>query len=453
MKAYSRIVLSTHAFISKKELKRPLDELRALFMVQSKFAEHSLVKVYRETRDFFGFPRYYRAWENLTDELEDRTVWGEDVKWETTFSLRDRQVPVIDNFVRLSALGRTGFLLHAGTGTGKTIMALKMLSILKKPALVIVPREYIIEQWRERILEHTTLTVDDIGIAQQNRCVFEGKKIVLGMIHSLVKDKYPEEFKRYFSVVLYDECHILGAQSFSKTTGMFPARVKIGLSATPVRADGLEQVFQLSIGQEELKMLGGTDVLPKVILRDYLTDQQPGKLRHISDKLSRRGVIISALAGDFKRNVLLAFYVKKLVDTGRRTLLLSDRKDQIKVIHDLLASRYGMVPRDIGIFVQETSAAERERVLSKCPVILATYGMMAMAVDVPDLSGLIFATPLSEVTQPLGRVLRLHDDKLEPVVVDLVDLTFKETRRWAVKRRKLYQGMGVRIAKVYGAAA
>ena len=446
--SYSGAIDSTHIFLPKDELNSPPERLRSLFTLVSKYNSLQTVKIYEETKDMFGFPRYYRNFKDLVKEYKDLRSCGGKVDFGIRSTLRSRQRPVVEQFKEHVNASKTGFLLVAPTGSGKTVILLNFLSILGRTALVVVPRERIVRQWIERAVEHTTLKESDIGIAQQNRCDFQGKKLVVGMIHSLAKDRYPEEFKQWPGVVVWDEVHVTSAKTFSKTLSLFPSKYRIGASATPERADGLEQAFGLSLAEITLQMSGGVEVTPRILMREYLADRIPGRLSFIRDPLSRRGVIITALANDLKRNVLLALYVKKLNDSGRRTLLLSDRKEQLRNIRDILISRYGFKNEDIGIFIGGVNDAEAKRILENSPIVLATYGVASMAVDVPDLSGLVFGTPLSRVTQPVGRILRRHGGKKQPIVVDLIDLTYRETRWWANQRKKDYVSLGADLTKV-----
>lgn len=443
---FSNVVDGTHLFVKKSELSESIDVLRRRFTILPKFDDLESVQVFSETDDMFGFPRYYRDLSKYSNNVTNARSEGEPIDFEVLSPPRDRQVQLLERFSRLVSLGREGYLLVAPTGTGKTYMMLTFLSVLKRTALVIVPRDHIVTQWIDRIVEHTSLTRDDIGIVRQDKCEFDGKKIAVGLVHSLSKDKYSEEFKRWPGVVVFDEVHITGAKTFSKVVGMFPARYRIGASATPYRQDGMEEVYQLSIAQETLTLRGGSDVLPSVLIREYVSDYIPKSLSFITDRLSRRGVIISALASDTKRNSVLSMYTRKLYDSGRRVLLLSDRKDQLYSIRNILVGRFSVPKDDIGIFIQETKRESKKLILESSKIILATYGMMSMAVDVQDLSGLVFGTPQSHITQPLGRVLRKCYYKKDPVVVDIVDLSYREAVRWAAQRRKVYSEIGARMS-------
>ncbi|MBQ9407184.1 MAG: DEAD/DEAH box helicase family protein, partial [Desulfovibrio sp.] len=332
-----------------------------------------------------------------------------------------------------------GWLLNLGTGGGKTILACRMLQELGRTALVLVPRQHLVKQWMERILEFTTLQQADIGIAQQNLCEYKGKKIVVGMVHSLSKDKYTEDFKNHFGVVVFDECHVTGAQTFSETLGMFPAKYRIGLSATMERKDNLQDAYKLSIGQVLLAPEKITTLVqPKVFLRAYKAAKRHPYLSNMKDAKARRGKLISELSSDLARNALIGVYAKKFADSGRRVVVFSDRVEQLKLLRDILTKRHGMSLAAIGLFTGSTKAGDRKVILEHSQIILATYGVMAMGIDVPDLRAVIFATPLSDVAQSVGRILRLCEGTKDPVVLDIVDTAYADCTRWAYMRQKYY---------------
>lgn len=125
------------------------------------------------------------------------------------------------------------------------------------PTLVVVHKEFLMSQWVERIEEY--LPGAKVGIAQQDQCDFEGKHIVVGMVHSLAKGRYPEAFYRHFGLVFVDEC--------------FPAGVAV---STP---DGPRSIESLSVGDSVFSAAGedvvegrGSRLVPPSELRLVTTD-------------------------------------------------------------------------------------------------------------------------------------------------------------------------------------
>ena len=355
-----------------------------------------------------------------------------------TFALRDNQKPILARFKAEIAKGITGWLLNMPTGAGKTVCACAMLSLLGRTTLIIVPRESLMSQWCERIMAFTDIKEEEIGIAQQSMCLYEGKKVVLGMIHSLAKDKYSQKFYDSFGLVIWDEVHVAGAQSFSTTLSLFAPKYRIGMSATLKRADGLEELYKQSIGESYLAIAQTTLLQPLVSLQPFKTANIDRTIFTVADNTFRRGKIISQLAEDPARNALIAKHLADVAKTGRRTVCFSERIQQLITLKDSLCQDHGLNPATIGLFTGQTKAQDRQRILKESQIILATYGVMAMGVDVPDLRAIVFGTPQANVAQAVGRILRLHDHTLEPLVVDIVDVSYLDCHYWAESRKRYY---------------
>ena len=141
-----------------------------------------------------------------------------------------------------------GAIGEAPTSFGKTVCAMKLLSMFGRTALVIVHKAFQLKQWKTAAMEWLQMAEDEIGLVKGPVCEYEGKKIVLAMVETLSQHDYPKEFYEYFGVVMGDEVHRLGAPQWSRAMPRFPAEVRVGISATPRRKDGLERVFKWTIG-------------------------------------------------------------------------------------------------------------------------------------------------------------------------------------------------------------
>ncbi|MBQ7738963.1 MAG: DEAD/DEAH box helicase [Desulfovibrionaceae bacterium] len=437
---YSEIRLSTHAFVPKEELKATSESIIESLTIYSRYEENLKIDLSKETETHFGYPLYMRDYAQFTENLIDERYLGHDiiVNMADSFKLRDNQVQVINNFCYQLEHGRTGWLINMPTGSGKTVCACCMLQIIGKTTLIIVPREHLMTQWRDRIIQFTDIKENEIGMAQQDICDFSDKKIVIGMIHSLAKDKYPQAFKEYFGLVIWDEVHVAAAQTFSQTLSIFAPRYRIGMSATLKRSDGLDGIYRWSIGQEILSIRKQTLVKPIVYMFSFVTAKKHTYVENIPNGQHRRGILISSLAKDKERNILIAKLIHKAASTGRRTVVFSERKEQLNTLKDLLISVHNIDQASINIFTGDTKGAERQAILANSQIILATYGVMSMGVDVPDLRAVVFATPQANIAQPIGRILRICDDALEPIVFDIVDKSYMDCSYWANSRTKYY---------------
>ena len=108
-------------------------------------------------------------------------------------SLRDKQQPIIKSFMDSCEEGpyktkSRGGIISVPCGWGKTIMALYLISALKRKTIVIVHKEFLLNQWIKRIEEF--LPEARIGIIQASKVDVQNKDIVIGMLQSLSSKDY-----------------------------------------------------------------------------------------------------------------------------------------------------------------------------------------------------------------------------------------------------------------------
>jgi superfamily II DNA or RNA helicase len=434
-----KIIRSSQYWLEENQI-TDVEDFKDMFTFKPKYKELSPVPTYTvadwDGVKYYGFPRNT----DITSygyEVVDKTITNSLIEAPFLGEMRDYQEPVILDFADRFKKGYTDLILSAETGSGKTVMLLKMWSMLKVPALVIVPKSDLMEQWIARIKQFTGLEDSDIGIARQNVCEYENKKIVVGMIHSLCKDKYPTSFKYYFGLVIFDELHKLGAFTFSQVGGMFPAKYRLGATATLRRSDGMAKVFYSHLGTQVIKPSRGDQPVPKIVVVKY--QKSSGSIPHWANtKVKRRGVLFTALAKNPERIDWIAKLTKEVYDTGRQTLVLGERILQLENIIRFLVMQYEVKRSDIGLYIGKTTAVERKRIAEKCKIIMATTSMLSLGTDIPTLRGLVFATPLADVEQPIGRICRLCSDVQYPIVIDFVDSTYPEANRWFLGRLRFY---------------
>ena len=435
------VVKSSQYWIRQEQID-DLEKFKAHYTYKPKFDNLSPIctLTYRKEDgvNWWGFPRNTKLVNG--EEVIDQTSMGNPLPFPVEFlgELWDYQEPVLLKFVDKLHEGVNDLILSSATGSGKTVMLLKMWTMLRVPALVIVPKSDLMEQWEERIIQFTNLKKEHIGKARQDVCNYKDKAVVIGMIHSLCKDKYPVSFKHYFGAVIFDELHKLGAQTFSQVGGMFPAKYRIGATATLRRADGMSRVFYSHLGENVIKPLRGDQPTPKIVIVRY--QNSSGRIPHWANtKVKRRGTLFSLLSGNRERTEWIAEYAKEVYSSGRQTLVLGERIKQLENIRTILYSGLGVDRKDIGLYIGKTSATERERIAKECRIILATTSMLSLGTDIPTLRGLVFATPLADAEQAIGRICRHARGTEYPVVIDFVDATYNDCNNWLRARLKLYQ--------------
>lgn len=207
--------------------------------VQKSFA------AYRESDKKLYLPRYYGE-EIFGQAKETKITEGDDINLTFQGQLRDYQAPVVQKYLDHVALGGGG-LLELFCAWGKTSGSLYILSQLKKKTIVIVHKEFLMNQWVERIQQF--LPMAKIGKIQGQIIDIDGKDIVLCMLQSLVLKEYPSSLFDSFGFTIIDEVHHISSETFSNALFKIVTKYMLGLSATMNRKDGTTKIFKMFLGE------------------------------------------------------------------------------------------------------------------------------------------------------------------------------------------------------------
>lgn len=398
------------------------DALRKTFATISRFGDP--ITLYDERGDHIYLPRAV-----CPVGPNDQRVRGYSTSWSMQTQPKNaEQARMLKEMVALVEEDQS-FILQAGTGSGKTWLALATLCEIGRTGLIIVPKDDLMKQWRARILEHTTLTDKQVGRIQQDVCDVYGKPLVLASAKSVaIPGRYPPEVLQLFGAMVLDECHRMAADTLQVLCKMFPGLWRIGLSATPNRKDGKEVVLLSNVGPVRVKG-EGVPMQPKVLRyvtewvcpRQKYTDAKTGetKIRRIPHKPGEVGHILKYLFRDQERNRLITHLVKRCYANSRKLVVFSDFVDHLQLLQ-LLALKAGVPQSALGRFYGHMTEKQIDENSVK-PMLFAAYGKMSEGTDFPWFDACLLAGPRSDVEQSCGRVLREYPDKLQPVVFDLVD--------------------------------
>ena len=201
---------------------------------------------YRESANKMYLPRYFGE-EIFGKPKEIKITEGDDIDLKFNGELRDYQIPVVNQFIEyVKAEQSRGGLLELPCAWGKTSASLYIGGVLKKKMLVIVGKEFLMNQWIERIQQF--FPTARIGIIQGKIFDIEDKDIVICMLKSLVEKEYPINLFDSFGFTIFDEVHHISAESFSNSLFKVVTKYMLGLSATMDRKDGTTNVFKMFLG-------------------------------------------------------------------------------------------------------------------------------------------------------------------------------------------------------------
>ena len=228
------------------------------FVSGAPIASNVTFPAYRESNNKFYVPHYYGV-EKFGLPKKINIHQGNDMNLEFNGKLRDYQEPVAKKFIEHclnSPGGCGGGLLELYCAWGKTSTSLYIASQLKKKTFVIVHKEFLMNQWIERIQQF--LPNARIGKIQGQIIDIDNKDIVIGMLQSLSMKEYPASLFESFGFTIIDEVHHISSETFSNALFKVVTKYMLGLSATMNRKDGTTRVFKMFLG----------DVIHKAVRKD-----------------------------------------------------------------------------------------------------------------------------------------------------------------------------------------
>ncbi|QIG76857.1 ATP-dependent RNA-DNA and DNA-DNA helicase protein [Rhizobium phage RHph_Y1_11] len=348
----------------------------------------------------------------------------------------------------------------AQTGFGKTILGYLAAYTLQVKTLVITTKEDIFQQWIEGARQFLGCKWYEVGQIRGDKCEVIDTTFCVALVQSLCKDgKYPDWIGDEFGLIIFDECHRMPADYFQTVIDMFPAKVRMGLSATPDRKDGKEIILYTHVGP--VRAQDDTENLTPKVLRymtgwecpmRYFTDPDTGhkSYRKIPHSPGKTAHIEELLVNDPGRNAMLLETIKEAYKSDRSHVVFSTRLEHLALLEQACNKLHGIPFKHMGIYKSESTKVgkeEREKIKAK-PIIFTTYTMMAEGTNIPWLDTCSLALPRSDVRQAVGRIRREYEDKKFPVVFDFMDLDSPVFYGYANKRHDWYTSIGAEIVEM-----
>lgn len=391
------------------------DELRVAPYVPKSTVKMEKFPIFRESTQKLYVPRYYGE-NKFGKPQETHLTSGNDINLEFKGQLRDYQENIIQKYMESIQNNTGGGLLEIPCGRGKTVMALKIISLLSKKVLIIVHKSFLLNQWIERIEEF--LPQARVGKIQGQICDIEDKDIVIGMLQSLSMKEYPYELFSSFGLTVVDEVHHIAAEVFVRSLFKIVTPYVLGLSATMQRKDGLSKVFKMFLGNIIYKeKREGTD---NVIVRAYdyeVNDEDFNEMEYDFKGNPKYSTMISKLCNFVPRSNFIINIVEELYKSNKeqQIMILAHNKNLLTYFYKEIEKRN---IASVGYYVG--GMKEKDLKISETKqIIIATYAMASEALDIKTLTTLVMATPKTDVTQSIGRILR--SKHLQPIVVDIID--------------------------------
>jgi superfamily II DNA or RNA helicase len=366
--------------------------------------------VYRCSSLRLYVPRFYGV--STFGAVDDTATSNNNIDVAFNGALKPNQQEYVD-IVLAQILEKGSCIACSETGSGKTVMALWLLSQIGKKTIIVVNSNVLLEQWRERI-QHF-LPNATIGVIR-GELVENDKDISLCMIQSLSKKKYEKDFFTVFNFSIFDECHHVGSQVFSNSFYKCRTRYSLGLSATPDRKDGLTFVIRWFLGEIVTCPSKSTVKTPTVHIHHTRYTDVVAVKNNCKGQLNLAD-LINKIVKIEDRNKHIVDVITELHKSGRKILVLTARREHCATLHNMIND-----DRISGIYIGGMKKEELDE-SNKKMVIFATYQSAGEGYDNPDLDTLVMATSIVGIKQPVGRILR-KDNAFAPLIVDFVDKDF-----------------------------
>jgi DNA excision repair protein ERCC-3 len=166
---------------------------------------------------------------------------GDPLPVDLDLDLRGYQESWVENFIDT----RSGVLVGP-PGSGKTVAAMGILAAVEGETLILVPSRELVGQWREELLQCTTLTPDQIGEYHGGEKTV--RPVTIATYRTAGMDRHRQLFdSREWGLIVYDEVHHISAPIYRHSADL-QSRHRLGLSSSPIREDDRESDIFTLIG-------------------------------------------------------------------------------------------------------------------------------------------------------------------------------------------------------------
>lgn len=332
-------------------------------------------------------------------EIIDKRIYNEVPFPTPKFDLREGQQAVYDE------VNDTCFI-NALVGWGKTFTALHLARKLGQKTLVVTHTTMLRDQWIDEI---RALFGMEPGVIGSGKFDIEDHAIVVGNVQTVTK--LMPSINKEFGTVILDEAHHVPATTFSSIIDGMYCRYRIALSGTMLRTDGKHVVFLDYFGKDVYRppQSHTLDPIVKII--------QTGIHLPSGETWAKK---INALLYDDDYQQFVSALAITQMEKGHSVLVVADRVEFLNKIKEYIGSSCILITGETDyeerkILIEQVEAGEK-----MC--VAGSRQIFSEGISINKLSCVILAVPTSNpisLEQVIGRIMRLHPDKLDPVVLDL----------------------------------
>ena len=345
-----------------------------------------------------------------------------------SFQLRPSQQEVYDTL-------NDNAIINAWVSWGKTFTGLALAGKLGQKTLVVTHTVPLRNQWAKEVEKVYGFTPGIIGSGRFDT----SSPVVIGNTQTLYRNI--DKIRKEFGTIILDEMHHVSSPTFAKIIDTSHARYKIGLSGTIERKDGKHVVFRDYFSPTVYKPPKENFLTPSVhVYRSEVRFPDGSNI-----PWAKR---VNALVNNDEYRHSIAMIASAYAARGHKVLVVSDRVHFLKSCAELTGDKSICV-------TGEVAHEDREKLVDEIlygdkEILYGTQAIFSEGISVNTLSCLILATPINNeplLTQLIGRVVRKHDNKRDPVVID-IHLKGKTAQRQASNRMGYYMKQGYQIKQL-----
>jgi len=334
----------------------------------------------------------------------------------------------------------------APTAFGKTVTAAALIAQRGVNTLVLVHRTELLKQWQARLQTFLGVGKGVVGTIGGGKAKPTGI-IDIAVMQSLSRQGEVNSLVESYGHVIVDECHHVGAVSVDAILKKVKAKYVLGLTATPIRRDGLQPIIFMQCGPIRYRAAKPTNAPHDLEVAPRLIDTR-------IDVPTDAGIqeVFRNLAVNQERTAMIATEILSAFADGRKVLVLTERTKHLDAIFSAIE---GKVPTCFVLHgrlskkQRSSLIAELEALPADAPrVLLATGKLVGEGFDHPPLDTLVLAMPVSwqgTLQQYAGRLHREHATKTDVRIIDFVDTGHPALLRMWEKRQRGYRAMGYRL--------
>lgn len=430
---------------------------RAQAMRLSTFGKPRIISCAEEFPKFLGLPRgcleevtAILKSHNVKSEVEDKRFSGTKISAKFHGKLSSRQKEAA-----AALFAHDIGILSAPTAFGKTVLGAWLIAKRKTNTLILVHRQQLMDQWRERLaafLDVPIKTIGQIGGGKEKT----GGIIDVALMQSLNRKGQVKDIVASYGQLIVDECHHLPAFSFEKVLKEVKAQYVVGLTATPIRKDGHHPIIAMQCGPTRWQMSAPKQADERPFQHFVIPRTTKFTLKSKELKFSIQE-IYAQLISDKKRNISILEDIKNAAKTGRSPLVLTERREHL----DLLAAELEKHICNVIVLHGGLGVKQRRRISehltsitdSEERIIIATGRYAGEGFDDARLDTLFLTMPISwrgTLQQYAGRLHRLHDSKQVVQIYDYIDEEVPVLAKMYKKRLKGYAAMGYLVEATSG---